>query len=282
MGVTSQFSPELFDKEQLWASGVAAKLRQVNRADLATPLELCHSFQVHRICQGCHVDHPSPNHCDRFYCPMCISRLAWHRRRRIEWWTHQVTEPKHLVLTIRNTNILTKSYVQKFRKALSRLRRSQLFSRVRGGLLSLEVTNEGRGWHLHAHLLVDGDYIPAGALAQKWAKLVQQDFAIVKIKDCREKSYLIEVTKYAVKGSDLAAWEPSLIECFIDAFTGIRAFGTFGALFKDNALRSKQLSDLELPHQICSKCGAEDFWFLDESEFEWYQTSGKLPWQEAS
>lgn len=279
MGVTSHFSPQLFEKEELWASGIAAKLRELGRVDLAAPLELCHRQVVHRLCQGCHRDHPSPSHCDRFYCPMCVGRLAWHRRRKIEWWSRQVREPKHLVLTIRNSNSLTKAYVQKFQKSLQRLRRSKLFRPVRGGLQSLEVTNEGRGWHLHAHLLLDGPFMDGGALARLWARQVRQDYAIVKIKDCRDQSYLGEVTKYAVKGSELAAWTGSNIETFIDAFTGLRTFGTFGTLFKDNALRSKALEALETAPQLCPHCGSYDFWFLDDSEFECFETTGKLPWQ---
>lgn len=281
MGVTSHFTPELFDKEQLWASGIVTKLREVNRPDLADPLAACHQFQVFRICQGCHQVHAAPNHCDRFYCPMCTGRLAWHRRRRIEWWAKQISEAKHLVLTIRNTNTITKTHVNKFKQSLSRLRRTKLMSLVRGGLQSLEVTNEGHGWHLHAHLLLDGPYLPGPDISRAWARQVKQDFAIVKIKDCRDQAYLGEVTKYAVKGSELAGWKNYEIESFIDAFTGVRTFSTFGTLFKDNALRQKLLKDLELPSIICDKCGNEDFWFLDEAEYEAFQTTGKLPWQHA-
>lgn len=281
MGVTSHFSPELFDREELWASSIAIKLREANRPDLASSLEQCHQHLVHRICRGCHTDHPSPNHCDRFYCPLCIGRLAWHRRRRIEWWARQVKEPKHIVLTVRNTNTLTKKYVQRFKRSLNRLRRCKLFRGVRGGLQSLEVTNEGRGWHLHAHLLVDVDYIPAPHLAQAWSRQVQQDFAIVKIKDCRDQSYLGEVTKYAVKGSALSSWDAWEIVTFIDAFTGVKTFSTFGSLFKDNAVRQRALLELEAPSVICPKCGSEDYWFLDDSEFDYYSATGKLPWQSA-
>jgi len=277
MGVTSQFPSELFDREVIWSDSIIAKLKELPRPDLYEALENCHSFETWFICQGCHAEEHAWNHCDRFYCPLCVSRLAWRRRRKVEWWANQVKEPKHLVLTVRNTKTLSKTYVQSFRRNLSKLRRSTLFCSARGGLLSLEVTNEGQGWHLHAHILLDGPFISGDVLARRWARAVKQDFAIVKIKDCRQKQYLQEVTKYAVKGSDLASWGRCEIEEFIDAFTGVRAFSTFGTLYKDGALREKALTDLTLPNMTCDKCGGEDFWFLDENEHEYYRTTGKLP-----
>lgn len=279
MGVTSQKPSELFERESIWASSVASKLRELPRLDLAEPLETCHTQPVHIVCQACRHTESSLNHCDRFYCPMCTGRLAWRRRRRIEWWAHQVAQPKHLVLTIRNTNTLTKKHVKTFKHHLSRLRRSKLFSHVSGGLQSLEVTNEGRGWHLHAHLLLAGPYLPGADLAHKWARLVGQDFAIVKIKSVQDKAYLQEVTKYAVKGSELASWGAWEIATFIDSFTGLRAFSTFGDLYKDNALRERSLKELTLPSYLCDKCGCEDFWYLDQNEHDWFETTGKLPWQ---
>lgn len=281
MGVTSQKSSELFEREGIWASSIATKLREVNRPDLSEPLESCHTRQTFCVCQSCHHPEHGLNHCDRFYCPMCTGRLAWRRRQKIEWWARQVKEPKHLVLTIRNSKTLSKTYVQKFKSCLGKFRRSKVMAPVRGGLCSLEVTNEGRGWHLHAHLLLDGPFLSGQDIARRWARIIGQDFAIVKIKDCRDQAYLGEVTKYAVKGSELSSWEGYEIECFIDAFSGVRTFGTFGTLFKDNALRQKALEALAAPGMTCDKCGNEDFWFLDENEFNWFQATGKLPWQDS-
>jgi len=148
---------------------------------------------------------------------------------------------------------------------------------VRGGLSSLEVTNEGKGWHLHSHLLLDSDFIPIDIIAQKWAKLIGQDFAIVKIKSVQDKSYLQEVTKYVVKGSDLASWPGHQIAEFIDAMTGIRCFGTFGTLFKDRAKRAKAKKELGPKQMECSNCANTDFWYLSPSEFDWFEETGKLP-----
>ena len=219
------------------------------------------------------------DHCDRFYCPRCQSRLSFKRKLKLQWWANQVKEPKHLVLTARNRNSSSKVYVQYFKTKIRSLLHSKLFKPVIGGLCSLEVTNEGRGWHLHSHLLLETPFIPANRISQEWSKRINQDFAIVKIKDCSEKTYLQEVTKYAVKGSMLASWTGPEIAEFIDAFQGVRTFGTFGQLFKDQALRAKALKELGSDGMTCPECGNYDFWYLSPNEFKWYQETGQFPKQ---
>lgn len=226
---------------------------------------------------GCHKPTVIVNRCDRFYCPMCTSRLSFRRRLSVEFWTRQVKEPKHLVLTVRNRNSLSKTYVQSFKINLSKLRRSKVFNSVRGGLVSMEVTNEGKGWHLHSHLLLDSPFLDVKTIARKWASLVGQDFAIVCIKDVRNKSYLSEVTKYAVKGSQLAAWTGNEIAEFIDAFTGVRTFSVFGTLFKDRAKRQQLLNKLGPRSMSCPHCESEDFWYLDTNEWTEYECTGRVP-----
>jgi hypothetical protein len=277
MGLTSHLPSELWAKEEVFARSIAAKLWESNRYDLGQCIEQCRTRETICLCQGCHKHTVLMNHCDRFYCPMCTARLSYRRKLTLEWWAKEVPNPKHLVLTCRNRNSISKNYVKYFKTALQRLRRSELFRSVRGGLSSLEVTNEGKGWHLHSHLLLDSDFIPIDLIAQLWAKLIGQDFAIVKIKSVKDKSYLQEVTKYVVKGSELARWPGNQIAEFIDAMTGIRCFGTFGTLFKDRAKRARAKKELGKKQMECPNCANYDFWYLSPNEFEWYKETGKLP-----
>ena len=79
---------------------------------------------------------------------------------------------------------------------------------MKGGCVSIEITNEGNGWHLHAHWLVDSVWTDASTLAITWGHLVGQSFAIVKVIPVKEKAYVHEVCKYLAKGSELAGWTP--------------------------------------------------------------------------
>lgn len=132
----------------------------------------------------------------------------------------------------------------------------------------MEVTNEGRGWHVHFHLLVDANWVQASALAIVWGKLVGQDYAIVKVKDCRGSEYLREVTKYAVKGSELASWSADQLREFISAFSGVRFFGVFGSLFGKRTEWSEWIKAIREIKPLC-ECGCNVWRFLSPEELLW-------------
>lgn len=277
MGVTQHFPLELFHREEVFARSVAAKLWESGRPDLSWPIEDCHTSETFCHCLTCGHVVSFWNRCDRFYCPMCAARLAWRRRRSVEAWAEAIEQPKHVVLTARNTTNLSKTYVKWFKANIGKLRRRKTNTHWRGGLTSLEVTNEGRGWHLHAHLLVDTDWVDPQWLSRTWAKLVAQDYAIVAIRDTRDRSYLSEVTKYAVKGSQLASWSGLEASAFIDAMTGVRQFSTFGTLFKDRALRSEVAEQLTPKQCECPKCSSTTLRYLDQNEEDWFEATGQIP-----
>jgi len=207
------------------------------------------------------------NRCEQKFCPICAARLARERRETVEWWTKQIPQPKHVVLTTRNSETLSREKVRAFKAAFAKLRRQKFARNWLGGFYSLEVTNEGRGWHLHLHALINARFIPADVLAREWGKLVGQEFAIVKVKDCRDRSYLGEVTKYAVKGQQLAGWSGPDIATLFDAFERVNCFGTFGALFKLRAEFREHLDAIQSEPAACP-CGCTTFRILDESSFE--------------
>jgi Replication protein len=205
------------------------------------------------------------NRCDRLWCPLCTPRLGRERKKSVEWWTQEITQPKHVVLTARNSADLTRETVRAFKAAFARLRRSKFAKNWRGGFYSLETTNEGRGWHLHLHALIDARYIDARQLAIEWARCIGQDFAIVKVKDARDRSYLQEVTKYVVKGSDLAKWTGQEIAMLVDSFTGVRTFGVFGTLYGKRTEFREWIDALQLQSRAC-QCGCRNFRLLTENE----------------
>jgi hypothetical protein len=273
-GVTPQLS--FWSEHVIQAESIVAKLREAGRFDLSDPLAACHTHKSMLECTACHKAKPFYNRCELGHCPLCQPRLSRERKKSIEWWTHHVSQPKHVVLTVRNSATFTKAYVQSFKAAWNKLRRSALAANWTAGFYSLEVTNEGKGWHLHLHALIDARWIDAKALAIKWAKLTGQDFAIVKVKDVRQADYLSEVTKYAVKGSQLASWSPSDIAAYIDAMNGVRTFGVFGALY---GLRTKWrdfLDTLQKEMPAC-ECGCSTYYVLTEAEYAWKQQTGQYP-----
>lgn len=260
------------EQSEFWTAGtihknaIAAKLRESGRGDLAQALEDCHSHYTVAHCNDCGKVTRFPNRCDRFYCPECQPRLAYDRRRSVEWWTKEVSQPKHVVLTIRNVPQLLPEHVDEFKGFWSKLRRRKFARGWRGGFYSLEVTNEGRGWHLHLHALIDARWIDAAELARQWSDCCRGFGNIVKVKDAREQNYLAEVTKYAVKGSQLAEWTPADIVQFITAFAGKRTFGVFGTLYGKRTEFAEWLAQIRDQKPLCP-CGSCNVAYF--SEHDW-------------
>lgn len=263
--------------EQAWKSELIRKLDHHHRSDLADKIRDCHTKKSVRQCLGCKTHSVFWNRCEIKWCPMCAQRLARERREAVEWWTKQIQQPKHIVLTMRNTEDLTRETIKGFKAAFGRLRRRSFAKNWRGGFYALEVTNESRGWHLHLHALVDARWIDSGALAREWADCVGQLFAIVKVKDAREGTYLKELTKYVVKGDQLVTWSAPDMVTLIEAFEGVRSFGVFGDLYGKRTEWKDFLDELRQGRVRC-ECGCDRWRVLSDIEFEWEEvTSDPTP-----
>jgi hypothetical protein len=240
-----------------WAS-IIGKLDSIGRGDLVSAMRECHQWEQSMTCKGCGKGKVITNRCEIRWCPLCSARLARERVEELKHWSTTLRQPKHVILTSRNSQCLTKRRVRLFQAALAKLRRLKGARNWQQGTWSLEVTNEGRGWHLHAHLLVEADWIDSGWLALSWAKLIGQDFAIVKVKDARAKDYLQELLKYVVKSSEMASWPPEEIAEFMTALKGRRSFGVFGKLCGRRREWRLVLRSVRDKRNRCS-CGCNDF-----------------------
>lgn len=255
---------ELFTPEELWKETLLVKVRGYIPDRTFSNLERCGKERIYRTCKNCRDWETFFYRCDLKFCPLCNWRIARDRAAMLRIWTTTIAQPKHVVLTCRNFDLLTRRQIRSFARAFAKLRRAKVFEGVKGGCVSIEITNESRGWHLHAHVLVDARWIDAADLAITWGRLVGQQYAIVKIKDCRGLDYCNEVTKYVVKGAELVTWHPELISQFIHAISGVRFFSTFGSLFKMRRQIAAYLAEQKPPSPQCH-CGCCDFWYQDEA-----------------
>lgn len=255
---------ELWDKQDDWKETVVAKLRGLLDTAQTRNLDRCGREKMFRHCKECGRTDEYGYHCDLKFCPRCNHRIAARRMKVIRKWSETICQPKHVVTTQRNFPVLTRTQIRKHQKALVALRRSVVFEQVRGGCVSVEITNESRGWHLHAHWLVDARWIDAADLAKTWASIIgQDDLAIVKVKDVRGEEFVAEVAKYVVKGSQIATWEANEVLEFVTAIRGCRFFFSFGTLFKmGREIRMKLKGERE--HQMC-ECGCTKFTWRDET-----------------
>jgi hypothetical protein len=272
-GVTQHLKQsELWSTNLIQKESIVAKLHSIGADDIARPLKECHTRQSFAQCGGCNTIKTFWNRCEVFYCPVCAPALTRDRVESITWWVTQLDQPKHLVLTVQNTNHLTQAYVNWFKAAWTKLRRRKIARGWAGGIYRLEITYGEKGWHLHLHALVNAKWIDKQEVARQWAELVGQDFAIVWVGDARERDYLKEVTKYAVKGSDLAKWTPLQIATFVNAFQGVRTFGVFGDLYGLRTKYADWIKTLRSDRRKC-KCGCQQWHVYSQDEWEWRQTT---------
>jgi hypothetical protein len=263
----SEFFPgELFVKETLWHETIRAKLSGLLESNQFRNFEQCGHAPLFRTCLTCGQVKTMTYRCSIKWCPLCNWQITRKRAAILKAWSEKIAGGKHVVLTQRNFSILTRRKLREHQRALAKMRRKKVFASVRGGCCSVEITNEGQGWHLHSHWLVDSDFLDPGQIAVEWGKLVGQDYGIVKVKDARAKDYAHEVAKYVVKGSDMASWPAEQILEFVTAIKGVRFFFTFGTLTKMRAEIESVLDGLKKDPAICEcGCGRFKFESLEQS-----------------
>jgi hypothetical protein len=195
--------------------------------------------------------------------------LARERRALVEAWSQKIKQPKHLILTAKNTDDFSEAYLRWFKKQFAKLRRRKITQAWRGGFYSIETTwTVGEGAHVHLHVLVDADWINISQIAVEWGKLMGQDFAICKVKDVRKDSYLQELCKYVAKGSQMVKWPGLQLTRFIDAIANVRLFGVFGSLYGERKAMADFLAELHRARNVC-ECGCNNYRFFTESEWDW-------------
>jgi hypothetical protein len=255
--------PLLSDKAA-WKATIEAKLIGIATGNQMNNFAKCGVEEIWQTCENCGTVEKFHYSCNRKWCPLCNYKLAAARGAKLRLWTRTINQPKHLVLTMRNFEVLTRKKIRQFQKALVALRRQEVFSLVKGGCATLEITNDKRGWHLHAHLLLDVRWLVMPEVSRCWGALVNQEFGIVKIKDCRGADYLHEVAKYVAKGSEIASWPAEQIWEFICAIKGCRFFFAFGSLFHMSKEIKRQILEEKGERKKCH-CGCGRFIYDSEA-----------------
>ena len=221
---------------EIFARSISAKLKEILAIKTTTEkvqthirnFEECGQHEFVLLCELCGTVKKARNRCSLKWCPRCVQAVSFKRRDLMLKLTAGCQSVLHVVLTQRNFYKDLAVEIGKARKNFAKLLRREIFSKVRGGCCSIEITNEGRGWHLHFHILVDARFVDAQKLSLNWGELVGQDYAIVKVKDVTEGSYVQEVCKYVVSAQELSKWRPEKILTFIEALAGRQMFTTFG------------------------------------------------------
>jgi Replication protein len=138
--------------------------------------------------------------------------------------------------------------------AFSRLRHRSIWKSVKGAIVSLEITYNGRdrSWHPHLHIVLESDYIPWSSIHAVWVEVSRGEGNAVYIQKCRP-GWERELIKYITKVADLLKDKDAFRE-FLRVTQNKRFIRTYGTLY--NA-RMEGEPKPDVP--VCSGCGAVMF-----------------------
>jgi len=187
--------------------------------------------------------------CKLRVCPHCSSTILHQQFKRCADLIRVMKRPRFLTLTVRNTEDIRKEYVQRLKKLFYNFRRKQRVSpHIRGGIIVSEVTHKGRGYHLHLHIIYDGDYLHWKNVQQAWQEVTGQDVVHIDIRVCRNTGHAIGyLAGYLKKGQSFASMEHFI--AYHAETKGSRYFQTFGSLYR------QEVYVMPSPGMICTKCG---------------------------
>jgi hypothetical protein len=163
-----------------------------------------------------------------------------------------------VTVTVRNGDDLVERMAH-VRKAVQRLlgrrregkkglRVKSEWTKILGGFGSYEVTNKGKGWHPHCHIIVvHQKRLDYAAMQQEWAR-VTGDSIFLNVQPGRHpkapEQDFMEVTKYAVKFSDLTPEQNVYVYDTLRGQRLIFCFGEFRGVEIPEALTDEPLDGL--------------------------------------
>lgn len=173
------------------------------------------------------------NRCRNRHCQTCALRRRASLVAAVEKRIAEAADRcRFVTLTLRCQQVPLIDQLARLTASFRRLRqRKWWMSKVTGGAVFIELKlGENSGaWHVHAHCIVEGEFIDQVQLAQEWHRVTGDSF-IVDVRAIAENAKIASyVAKYATKPlhQNVIRSPKHLDECII-AVKGKRLLDTFG------------------------------------------------------
>lgn len=234
-----------------WRAALLERLEKEGEDKLADRLRRC-GLRFNLYCRGCRKPHEAAEKCNRKWCPSCGPKRANERAAKMRLVFRTLKWPLQITFTVPNTEnehaspLLLRELMASFR----RLRSYKIWKEnVRGGVVSVEITDKGNGLHPHLHTLVECQWLAlktprphrsddAETLATKfrcaaeelnevWQKATRQPGRkSLWIRRCNIGA-VDEVLKYALKSDDALKCQ-NAIGPVLRMLDSVRTVATFG------------------------------------------------------
>lgn len=172
-----------------------------------------------------------PGRCRDRLCPTCQRYRAREVRRRLEAPLQKADSVRFLTLTMPAEETDLGPRIDRLYTAFRDLRRRQQWkAHVKGGAFFLETTRgrEGRHWHVHLHVIIEGDYWSKESIKAEWSAVLGENANIDIRAVHHRRQAAAYVTKYLTKSTELDGWSPETIRDLARGLHRRRGLGTFG------------------------------------------------------
>lgn len=170
-----------------------------------------------------------PKQCGLRWCDICSQSRARRERRSLEQKVNELIgisthtkRVKMVTLTVANGLVLEQR-IKHLKNSFRILKQHPIWKSEwhRG---HIEVSNSGKGWHPHLHILVFGDFMHFRALSKAWHGITG-DSMVVDIRQIYgrgAKSAVFEACKYAAKPQDVWKWSRVMKDHFQSVVSGMQ------------------------------------------------------------
>ncbi|GAH95157.1 unnamed protein product [marine sediment metagenome] len=159
-----------------------------------------HNF-ITLYCNHCGYEHDVMLRCGDRTCPVCRENEFYRLFDGYKVAIEGKIGLKSVTLTLKNVpQGGLEGTIDRLRASFNTLRRREPYATLwKGGIYALEIVNKGRGWNVHAHLIIEGAYIPQKTLSADWLSITG-DSRIVDIRYVRKaEGALWHMLKYVMK-----------------------------------------------------------------------------------
>lgn len=219
----------------------------------AAQLENCGKNFFFLGCMKCPYISKNKVYCKSKLCPECMKMRSKRFVDQVTPYLKSFSRPRFLTLTLQNVNSVSKeNYLQLtkyFNNFVKRMQRAGfLFDK---GILVIETTEKGKGFHLHLHILYDGFYLPQQMISDIWYDITKTS-DVIDIRQPRSTEQVLRyLSKYISKGCSINSIS-SLVDYF-QSTKHIRMFRTFGKNFK--VVKAAY-------QKICPECNSQEWYFM--------------------
>jgi hypothetical protein len=166
-----------------------------------------------------------------------------------------MTHPVFITLTVPRFASNPRNGITTIRKYFNLLRKTKLFSKVKGGAYQIEVKIKPDGYHIHIHAILDSPFMPYQLLFSAWRKITGVQVPQVDVRSADSIAAKTYIAKYTAKSAGYENALDQVVEWY-QATKGLRLFTTFGT-FYNATLESLDPTTIEKPYEVhCPHCNA--------------------------